>query len=114
MQLDKILSEQEEVEIRKLLANDVLMPALKKVLLYSIYHSGTLKPGEDPDFLRNFVYSLLIEPRTGQEYKVTNEELGEKLRARIEGIIMLDDGFKHLEKFRQDIKADAEEKNPAR
>lgn len=100
MHLDKILSEAEEVEIRKFLSNDTMVSAIKKVLLFSIYHAGTLEPGQDPEFLRNFVFSLLIEPRTGQEYKLTNEELGEKLRARIEGIIMLDDGFKQMEVYR--------------
>jgi hypothetical protein len=102
------------VEIRRLVNNETAFNAIKKVLLYSVYYSGVLKPGENPDFLRNFFLSILIEPRTGQEYKLNNEELGQKLRARVEALAILDDGFKKLAQMAVAEAPKEEEKNQAR
>lgn len=112
MQLDKLISEAEEIELRKIASNETAMQALKKVLLFSVYYSGMLD--NDTDFQRNVFFSILLQPNTGQEYKLTNEELGQKFRARVEGLMLLDDGLKQLKSYRAEPEVEEEKANEAR
>lgn len=112
--MTNFLNEQEEVEIRKMVQNEILMTALKKFLLQDIYSYGTLEAGKDPDPLRNFAISFLYDPVTGQEYNIDNENLGAKLRASLEGIRLVHTSFNKLEKFKQEDAPKKEEQNPAR
>jgi hypothetical protein len=112
--MTNFLSEAEEVELRKIVHNEVAMTALKKMLLQDIYAYGTLKEGKEPDPLRNFACSFLYDPVTGQEYHVSNQDLGERLRASLEGIRLVHTSFNKLEKFKQDEEPKKEELNPAR
>jgi hypothetical protein len=112
--IEDILNDKEKKQIQNFLANTNMKEAVKKILLASIYSNGTIKPGEDPDYLRNHFLGLLLEPRTGQEYNLTNEQLGAKFRARIEAVILLDDGFKQLDKFEIINIEIPEKKNPGK
>jgi hypothetical protein len=112
--LNDIINEQEEIELRKLANNDIALNALKKVLMIDIYSSGTLEPGKDPDFTRNFCLSFLYDPATGAEYSIDNQKMGEKLRSALEGIRMVQSAFNTLSKLKDKEEDTLEEDNPAR
>lgn len=112
MEIKDILNEAEIKRLQKFLEDDLMKQAVKKILLRSIYQ-GTLEPGQGPDSMRNFFLHLLITPQ-GQEYALSNEELGAKFRARVEGIALLEDGFTQLEKLKETVKIEFDDKNQAR
>jgi len=114
MTINDIISEQEEIELRKIANNTNALNALKKALLLNIYYNGTLVPGKDPNFSQNYVFSLIQDSQSGLEYKLNNEELGEKLRASIEGVRALQSGFNNIMKFKDKIDDKSPEINPAR
>lgn len=108
------LNDQEVNEVNKFLDNPVLVGAVKKVLLQDIYSFGTLEAGISPDFLKNFALSLLFDPRTMEEYAIDNGRLGEKLRACLEGIRLVQIGFNKLETFKIIKESEVKKENPAR
>jgi hypothetical protein len=114
MNINDIINEKEEVELRKLANNEAALNALKKILLSDVYHRGILEPGKDPDMTRNFCLSFLYDPVSGQEYRINDDELGQKLRASLEGIRMVQTGFNSLMKFKDKEEEIKEEDNPAR
>jgi len=109
-----VISEKEEIELKKLADNETAMKALKKVLLFDVYDSGRLKPEVDPDPTKNFCLSFLYDPTTGQEYRINDKELGEKLRASLEGIRMVQSAFNTLERINKQEQEKDKESNPAR
>ncbi len=104
-----ILNEQELIEVRKFLENEVQMEAVRKVLLGGIYYNGTLKPGEASDPSRNFALSLVA-----QRGQASNEELGQDLRACSQGIILLETAFQKLLTYKEKEEPKEKEKNQAR
>ena len=114
MKLEDILTKPEKEAIQKFLDNKPLKNGIRKVLLSAIYEQGTIpkKAEFDPNF--NFAISLQYDLQTNQEYKVTNEELGEKLRASISGIRFLQSGWKDLESLGVKEEKAEEEINQAR
>jgi hypothetical protein len=112
--INDIINEQEEVELRKLANNETALKALKKILLVDIYSSGTLEPGKEPDFTRNFALSFLYDPHSGQEYRINNDELGQKLRSSLEGMRMVQSALNTLNKFKDKEEEKEPENNPAR
>jgi hypothetical protein len=110
-----ILNEKEKNAIRKLIDNKVLMGALKKVLLSNIYYNGTLKKGEDPEPRRNFILTLLYSDASlATDFNMSDERLGQKARASIEAIRLLEQGFAELENLKEIKAEEKEEENPAR
>ena len=110
-QFKDILNEKEEVELRKMIDNKPLVGGLKKALLEAVYYSGTLKPGEEPEPRRNFVCQMLYTEDMGTVYKVSNEEIGERVRASVEGIRLIEQAFAKLEALRE-VKEVEEKKEP--
>lgn len=111
--MDKFnLSEQEVLEIQKLSENTIMISALKKVLLHEVYNQGIMtdKPIEEKE---NFVFGLVMN-EMGQDFKQTNEELGQKVRACVEGIRTIQMGFKKIDLFKKDIKLEFKQVNDAR
>lgn len=108
MKLDKILSELEKDKLRIVASDEVMLVAVKKVLLSSVYFDGTLRKELDPDAQKNFCLALASEP------KITREELGGKILASLAGVQLLETGFKDLEKFAVAEKEPRETKNQAR
>ena len=81
-----------EISKLKAFANDKgMVEAVKKVLLNGIYENGTLKPGAKANPTRNFALQFNI----GSE--ISNERLGEVLRANTQGISLVELGFKEIE-----------------
>lgn len=113
MNINDLISEKEEIELRKLANNETAINALKKILLVDVYYRGKLEAGEEPDMTRNFALSFLYDP-SGQEYRINDDELGQKLRASLEGIRMVQTGFNTLDKFKDKKEETAVEENPAR
>jgi len=114
MKLQDILTQPEIEAIQKFLDNKPLKNGIKKVLLSSVYEQGTipLKGKYDPNF--NFAISLVYDLQQNIEYKLNNEELGEKLRASVAGIRLLQQGFKDLESLGVKEEKVEEEINEAR
>lgn len=82
-----------DIEIAKIEAfnkDEVLVQAVKKVLLQHIYSQGVIKKGEQHNPLKNRALVLV-----GGD--IPNEELGAQLRALWEGVNALETGFTELE-----------------
>ena len=108
--LDKFLNDTEKLALQNFAENDVQREAVKKVLLFEIYHNGTLNIGETPDPLRNGILGLVSRGPA-----LDNETLGRALRAQWEGINYLEVGFQELEKFKTKPEEEKENQdNPAR
>ena|SRR5882724_5324891 len=85
--IDKMLDDAERGKIEQIANDPTMVRAVKKVLLAGIYYNGTLKPGEEPDAMRNFAVNMMTFNLR------TNDQLGEEVRGAIEGMIKLEQGF---------------------
>lgn len=101
----------EKSEIEKFLENTTLKEAVKKVLLSGIYFNGTLKEGEKANATRNFALALAS---VGISQGITDEVLGQDIRARAVGIGLLEDAFSQLETLKKVEVVKEKVKNPAR
>ena len=90
----RYLNDVEIDSLQQFIDNPVLMSAVKKVLLSGIYFEGIIKEGDDIDPKENFLLALANQDKSA-------EELGKELRARAEGIRLLELGFKKLERFKK-------------
>lgn len=106
--IHQVLNEIEKGCLEKLAEDIVTINALKKIMLFGVYFNGTLKPGEDPKPTMNFA------TRIDEHNIMPNELLGQMLRAKTEGLITVELGFRELEKFKKADEKPKEEKNPAR
>ena len=93
-EIKKIMSDMELRELARFADNALMVGAVKKVLLYGLYYSGTLKAGEVADPLRNFAFKIDELPG------MTNELIGQLLRAKNEGIATVEIGFREIENFK--------------
>jgi len=92
------LTEKEKLALKKFINNPVAVEAVKKVLLADIYGVGTIKEGEPIQPRKNWVFGLMMN-EAGQNFKVTNDELGQNVRGCIEGIRAVELAFKEMEKL---------------
>lgn len=109
--LDKVLSDIEKAELTKFANNPVLVNAFKKVLLFGVYYNGILKPDEAPDPTRNFALSNVF---TEVGNAMSNEKIGENLRAKAEGVLLIQGGFDQIESYKTEAKTDKKKENGAR
>lgn len=103
------LSEMEKSQLVAFAANPEMVHAVEKALLYSIYEMGTVK-SDDKNLLdidTNWAYSLVANPN------LSNEQVGQELKARVAGLSYLDDAFKQIKKFTAPMSEPKEEVNPA-
>ena len=114
MDIKDIISDQEEIEIKKIVSNPSTLNALKKVLLAPIYNEGTMTPdGKLGDPLKNFALNkaaTAIQQNPG----ITDKMLGETLRADTQGMRLIELGFLELNKFIDKKESKGEDENPAR
>lgn len=97
------------VEISKLImfnADEKLKDAVKKMLLYFVYNSEILRPGESAGIEKHWVYGVLQDP------KISDEEIGKNVRAKVYALGLLEEAFKEISKFTPEEEP-KEEKNPA-
>lgn len=109
MQKDIFLNDVEIAKVEAFCKDTVLKEAVRKVLLAGVYHNGTLRPGVAADPLRNFALALVAGKA---EY--SNEQVGADLRACMEGVRMVENGFKHLDTYKEVAVDKKEKKNIAR
>lgn len=107
------LNEQEKSALKSFITNETAVEAVKKVLLADIFNAGVVVKDKPAEPRRNWVYGLIMN-ETGQDYKITNEELGEKVRAIVEGTRALELAFKEMEKLKDEPAFVEKIENPAR
>jgi hypothetical protein len=90
--LDEFLTELEQKKIETFVSDKEMFEAVKKVLLFSIYNSGTIVKGKSHDPMHNFA---LVAASTG----IKNEQLGEFVRSAYQGINAVVLGFDDLMRY---------------
>lgn len=95
------LNDIETAKIQAFVADKLLIDAVRKVLLASIYNNGTLREGIAPDPLKNAALGLASVAITGQ-HPITDEQLGQDIRGMMHGIQLLELGLTQLAKFTKD------------
>lgn len=100
------LNEVEKNELTKFVENKTQFEAVRKVILSGVFYDGVLKQGEAMDVLRNFMIARFTNPQGMSPAPIgidTDETLGRKLRAMIDGISMVETAFKKFEQFEQKV-----------
>ncbi|MEA2036884.1 MAG: hypothetical protein U9O94_05210 [Nanoarchaeota archaeon] len=92
--LSQFLTKIEQEKITKFIQDERMVEAVKKVLLFSIYNSGTIEKGKKHDPMHNF--ALVAASQKG----LTEEQLGRLVRAAYEGINALELGFSDLKRYK--------------
>lgn len=90
--MNEYLSESEKSAILAFNANKVMSEAVKKVIMHTITTQGTMSAGF-PAVEQNWVYGLGANQINGV---LSNELLGEELKASLKGLGYMQDGFKKL------------------
>jgi len=98
------LDEKEQSAVIAFNSNEVMRRAVEKVLLASIFHQGTLKPGDKPN---EFNFAFVI----AQGVK-SDEQMGQELRAATTALNYLKTGFERLSEIKRE-EPKAKTKNPA-
>lgn len=98
MDISKFLSDIEKTKIEMFNADPILVNAIRKVLLKSIYDNGTLRADVAPDPTRNAALALANLAISGKGI-VTNADLGEDLRGLMQGISLMEQGLAQLAKI---------------
>ena len=105
--LDQFLNEQEQAKISQFVMDDVMREAVKKVLLFGLYNSGTIEKGKIHDPMHNFALVKAADADVG------DKELADYVRACYQGINAIELGFGDLARYKlEEIKP--EKSNPAR
>ena len=109
--MDEYLSDAEKVKVASFMKDATMVEAVKKVLLAGIYYNGVLQPGMKANPAKNFALSFDLSNNS----KINNEQLGQDIRARIEGIAIVENSFKELGKIAElaSMPKAKKEKNPA-
>lgn len=93
--LKSFISDIEWDQLSTLANNELLLNAVQKVIMASVYYNGTLRKNITPDPMRNGALSLALSNET-----ITNEALGQDIRAVAEGARMVQLGFDKLKTFK--------------
>jgi len=95
------LNEIEIEKIEKFCEDTTLLEAVRKVLLQGLYSHGVNKAGESSDPLINGAFSLVS---MSVNNPITNELLGEQLKAQWAGINALHNAFNDLQSIKTEKK----------
>lgn len=107
------LNKVEELAIKKFLSSQTTVNAVKKVLLADIYKVGRVEEDKELKPRQNWVYGLMMN-EAGQDLKINNDELGEKVRAIVEGTRALEMAFTAMENLVKEPVKPVEDTNEAR
>ena len=99
------LTDTEKSKIMAFNADPILVEAIRKVMLASIYSNGTLKKGYDSDPLKNGALTLAFVALQGRG-TVSNEDLGADLRGLAQGVMLLETGFNELSKIKDETEVE--------
>lgn len=108
--LQEVLSDQEQLAIQMFVDNDVQREAVKKILLYGVYNTGTLKKGEPSDPTRNFAFGIV---QTTEAQGLGDDMIGRRIRAAWEGAQIVESGFQELAMFKTEKDELQPKSNPA-
>lgn len=95
------LSDIEKDKIINFNNDEVLVNAVRKVLLAVIYDNGTLRKDLAPDPTKNGALGLAFLAISGRGV-VTNEDLGSDLRGLAQGVSLLENGLNALKTIKKD------------
>ncbi|MFA6897239.1 MAG: hypothetical protein WCQ96_03065 [Patescibacteria group bacterium] len=101
------LSDIEIEKIEHLCKDEVLVEAMKKVLLSAIYENGTLRNGIKADPTRNAAFAAVANYPG-----MSDEQIGSDLRAQWAGVSALENGIKKLQGYKKETSDKKEEANP--
>ena len=104
---NEFLNDLEKEKIDYFNKDEVMKEAVKKVLLASIYHCGVQRKGKKSEPLKNPALAYAFNPQ------LTHEQIGAELRAFAQGVNMVENGFKDLEKYNKLVKGKENKNNPA-
>lgn len=93
-----------DIERDKLISfnqDEVLVEAVRKVLLASIYENGTLRKGKKSDPLKNGALALVSMACSGKGV-VSDEDLGQDLRGLFQGINLLEQGLREIARLKKE------------
>ena len=93
------LSDSEKNAIISFCQNEMMYRAVKKVVLHTVTHQGTLKANE-PVEQTNWVFGIGASSVGGTP---SNEQLGEELKASLRGLSYLEDGFQKLHEIQVEL-----------
>ncbi len=96
------LSDLEKEKIANFNQDEVLVEAVRKVLLASIYSNGTLRKDVKANPLTNAALSLVSMASQGQN--ISNDQIANDLRALFEGTQLLETGLRELSKIKKEEK----------
>lgn len=113
MDIEQLLTDREKDELNRFVNNDVLLEAVKKVVLSSVYFDGTIKLSGIPEPLTNF---MLAKVAIAENQDISNEKIGADMKASLAGVQLLEKGFQKLQRFNKKKKEQDVNKgrNPAR
>lgn len=106
------LNDIEREKVISFTSDEVMVEAVRKVILASIYNNGTLRQGEKTDPLKNGALGLAFLALSGRAI-ITDEQLGQDLRGLSHGINLLEAGFKELLAIKKELKEVATPYNEA-
>ncbi len=98
----EFLNDLEKDKLQSFIADEVMMEAVKKVMLAVIYNQGTINPGEKTSPTKNAFLALVFKTIRGEAI-AKNEQLGEDLRAMAYGVNYLEAGFAQLLKLNSKV-----------
>ena len=93
-ELDKIFTEVEQQKISQFAMDEDMSRAVKKVLLYHLYYSGTIKKGIDINPVQNCALVFSNNP------KMTDKEIADYSRACYQGLNAIEIGFDDLARYK--------------
>ena len=107
--LETRLSDLEKGKLFAFCQDKAMVHAVEKVMLYAMYQTGTVQKDDKDmkDVDTNWVYGVPYNTNT------TNEMYGASVRAKVEGLSILEDAFKQIKKFGVETVIPEIEKNVA-
>lgn len=108
MDTSTFLTEEEQAAVVAFVSNTRAFEAVKKVLLYSVYSSGVLKPGDPSKPMHN--WALYI---TNENPDRSDEVLGAHLRAKALAVNDIESAWEKLSEVRTPEQKKEKIKNPA-
>lgn len=104
------LTEIEIAKIEAFNADEVMVEAVRKILLAGIYNHGVLVEGQKHNPLVNGAFSLVSLSPTNP---IPDEIIGQQLKAQWAGINALEQAFTSLSSIKSKIESPYEEENKA-
>lgn len=109
---EQILTDIEKEKIIAFCSDPVLFHAVKKYVLAVAYEHGVVNKGKDHEGNRNFALRLAWSAADGRA-SVSDEVLGQNLRALTSAVQLVESGFKELSEIAKVQPINSEIINPA-